>query len=174
MARSRLLASAQRPRTGAWLSLLHLLALHEGKTSLLLGSSLIAYATRLAQQPYRDAGYSRADYHLHPQSILYGVHRALKHNLLDLSTFDLAAYEHAEKVETGDWNWITPGFVAFASPVEAGWNGTSAAAAASNNSAAPGSPRRGNTTQGPSGKVSRAFRNVLEEFENKNVKVVVR
>ncbi|KWU43272.1 phosphatases II, partial [Rhodotorula sp. JG-1b] len=102
----------------------------------------------LELQPYRDAGYSRADYHLHPQSILYGVHRALKHNLLDLSTFDLAAYEHAEKVETGDWNWITPGFVAFASPVEAGWNGT--------------------------GKVSRAFRNVLEEFENKNVKVVVR
>ncbi|GAA5991902.1 hypothetical protein JCM10908_002263 [Rhodotorula pacifica] len=125
----------------------------------------------LELQPYRDAGYSRADYHLHPQSILYGIHRALKHNLLDLSTFDLAAYEHAEKVETGDWNWITPGFVAFASPVEAGWNGTSLASAAAGGL---GSPRRGNTTSGPSGKVSRAFRNVLEEFESKNVKVVVR
>ncbi|BGP55056.1 cell division control protein 14 [Rhodotorula sphaerocarpa] len=126
----------------------------------------------LELQPYRDAGYSRADYHLHPQPILYGVHRALKHNLLDLSTFDLAAYEHAEKVETGDWNWITPGFVAFASPVEAGW---SAGGGGGGGGAGTGSPRRGGgASSGPGGKVSRAFRNVLDEFESKNVKVVVR
>ncbi|GAA5824045.1 hypothetical protein JCM3770_005137 [Rhodotorula araucariae] len=113
----------------------------------------------LELQPYRDAGYSRADYHLHPQAILYGVHRALQHQLLDLSSFDLAAYEAAEKVETGDWNWITPGFVAFASPLEAGW----------------GTPQ-GQTPKkvGSGGKISRAFRNVLDEFENKGVKVVVR
>ncbi|GAA6007605.1 hypothetical protein JCM10207_006401 [Rhodosporidiobolus poonsookiae] len=108
----------------------------------------------LELQPYRDAGYSRADYHLHPQSIIYGLSRALAHNLLDLSTFDLPAYEAAEKVETGDWNWLTPGFVAFASPVEAGYT-------------AAGGASRG-------GKISRSFRNVLEEFENKGVKVVVR
>ena len=112
-----------------------------------------------AQQPYRDAGYSRADYHLHPQHILYGVHRALQHQLLDLSTFDLAAYEAAEKVETGDWNWITPGFVAFASPVEAGW------------SAGGQTPKKGGA---PGAKINRAFRNVLDEFESKGVKVVVR
>ncbi|GAA5978918.1 hypothetical protein JCM11641_000094 [Rhodosporidiobolus odoratus] len=107
----------------------------------------------LELQPYRDAGYSRADYHLHPQSIIYGLSRALQHNLLDLSTFDLAAYELAEKVEYGDWNWLTPGFVAFASPVEAGY---SAGGAAGN------------------GKISKSFRNVLDEFEGKGVKVVVR
>ncbi|BGP24137.1 cell division control protein 14 [Rhodotorula toruloides] len=114
----------------------------------------------LELQPYRDAGYSRADYHLHPQSLLYGTHRALSHSLLDLSTFDLAAYEHAEKVETGDWNWITPGFVAFASPVESGYREGSGAV-----SAAEG---------GGNGKLSRAFKNVLDEFEKKGVKVVVR
>ncbi|GAA5911618.1 hypothetical protein JCM8208_005693 [Rhodotorula glutinis] len=113
----------------------------------------------LELQPYRDAGYSRADYHLHPQHILYGVHRALQHQLLDLSTFDLAAYEAAEKVETGDWNWITPGFVAFASPVEAGW------------SAGGQTPKKGGA---PGTKINRAFRNVLDEFESKGVKVVVR
>lgn len=110
------------------------------------------------QQPYRDAGYSRSDYHLHPQQILYGLSRALSHQLLDLSTFDLAAYEKAEKVEEGDWNWITPGFIAFASPVEAGWNSTTST----------------ETSTGGGGRLTRSFRNVLEEFENKNVKVVVR
>ncbi|BGP31532.1 cell division control protein 14 [Rhodotorula toruloides] len=115
----------------------------------------------LELQPYRDAGYSRADYHLHPQSLLYGTHRALSHSLLDLSTFDLAAYENAEKVETGDWNWITPGFVAFASPVESGYREGVAQGGAGG-------------AQGGSGKLSRAFRNVLDEFEKKGVKVIVR
>ncbi|GAA5889862.1 hypothetical protein JCM5296_002366 [Sporobolomyces johnsonii] len=110
----------------------------------------------LELQPYRDAGYSRSDYHLHPQSILYGVSRALSHQLLDLATFDLAAYEKAEKVEEGDWNWLTPGFVAFASPVESGWTAGGA------------TPKTG------VGRLSRAFRNVLDEFEGKGVKVVVR
>ncbi|GAA5915806.1 hypothetical protein JCM6882_006104 [Rhodosporidiobolus microsporus] len=126
----------------------------------------------LELQPYRDAGYSRADYHLHPQSIIYGLSRAIQLNLLDLSTFNLTAYESAEKVETGDWNWITvdanrspadgsgrtAGFLAFASPVEAGYS-------ASNG---------GKGKEAGGGKISRAFRNVLEEFETKGVKVVVR
>ncbi|GAA5882676.1 hypothetical protein JCM16303_006539 [Sporobolomyces ruberrimus] len=115
----------------------------------------------LELQPYRDAGYSRSDYHLHPQQILYGLSRALSHQLLDLSTFDLASYEKAEKVEEGDWNWITPGFLAFASPVEAGWNTTT-------------QPTPAGGRAGGGGKLTRSFRNVLEEFENKNVKVVVR
>ncbi|GJN89430.1 hypothetical protein Rhopal_002410-T1 [Rhodotorula paludigena] len=119
----------------------------------------------LYAQPYRDAGYSRADYHLHPQAILYGISRALSHQLLDLSSFDLAAYENAEKVETGDWNWLTPGFVAFASPVEAGWTGRETA---------PGGAVAASPKKGAGGKISRAFRNVLEEFETKGVKVVVR
>lgn len=64
-------------------------------------------------------------------------------------------------MEEGDWNWITPGFLAFASPVEAGWNTTT-------------QPTPAGGRAGGGGKLTRSFRNVLEEFENKNVKVVVR
>ena len=67
-------------------------------------------------KPFRDAGYGRADFSLTIQDILYGLHRALEHKLLDLTTFDLESYEHYEQVQNGDWNWITPHFLAFASP----------------------------------------------------------
>lgn len=66
--------------------------------------------------PFRDAGYGRADYSLTMQDVLYGMRRALDNQLLDLTTFDLEAYEHYEQVQHGDWNWITPHFLAFASP----------------------------------------------------------
>lgn len=66
--------------------------------------------------PFRDAGYGRADFSLTMQDILYGMRRALDNNLLDLTTFDLEEYEHYEQVQHGDWNWITPQFLAFASP----------------------------------------------------------
>lgn len=67
-------------------------------------------------KPFRDAGYGRADYHLSIQDILYGVHRAINEGLLDLTTFNLDEYEKYEEVSNGDWNWITPNFIAFASP----------------------------------------------------------
>jgi cell division cycle 14 len=111
----------------------------------------------VSQQPFRDAGYARADYHLSLQSCIYGIHRAISLHLLDLSTFDLKAYELYEKVEQGDWNWITPGFLAFASPVEPGFvNGTE------------------RTIEGGTPRLSHSFRNVLDEFEKGGVRVVVR
>ena len=67
-------------------------------------------------RPFRDAGYGRADYNLSIQDVLYGVHRAINQNLLDLTTFNLDEYEKYEQVSNGDWNWITPNFIAFASP----------------------------------------------------------
>nr|CDI56732.1 related to CDC14-dual specificity phosphatase [Melanopsichium pennsylvanicum 4] len=67
-------------------------------------------------KPFRDAGYGRADYNLSIQDILYGVHRAINQGLLDLTTFNIDEYEHYEQVSQGDWNWITPNFIAFASP----------------------------------------------------------
>ncbi|KAM0751085.1 phosphatases II [Meredithblackwellia eburnea MCA 4105] len=114
-------------------------------------------------QPYRDAGYARADYHLSIQSTLYGIHRAISLHLLDLSTFDLASYECFEKVENGDWNWLTPNFIAFASPVEPGWVSRQ-------------SSRGGTSANHPEIKerLSKAFENVLEEFEKGGVRTVVR
>lgn len=67
-------------------------------------------------KPFRDAGYGRADYCLTIQDILYGVHRGIAEGLLDLTSFNLDEYEKYEQVSNGDWNWITPNFIAFASP----------------------------------------------------------
>ncbi|EST06783.1 Dual specificity phosphatase, catalytic domain protein [Kalmanozyma brasiliensis GHG001] len=72
--------------------------------------------SELEFRPFRDAGYGRADYNLSIQDILYGVHRAINEGLLDLTTFNLDEYEKYEEVSNGDWNWITPNFIAFASP----------------------------------------------------------
>ncbi|SOV05915.1 related to CDC14 - dual specificity phosphatase [Ustilago sp. UG-2017a] len=67
-------------------------------------------------KPFRDAGYGRADYSLGIQDVLYGVNRGLSKGLLDLTSFNLDEYEKYEQVANGDWNWITPNFIAFASP----------------------------------------------------------
>lgn len=115
-----------------------------------------------AQQPFRDAGYARADYHLSIQSCIYGIHRAISLHLLDLSTFDLASYELYEKVEQGDWNWITPGFLAFASPVEPAFVASLAGG------------QGGRKVEGAKPRLSQSFRNVLEEFERGGVRIVVR
>ena len=68
--------------------------------------------------PFRDAGYSQADYMLSIQDCVYGLWRAKEAKLLDLCSFNLEEYEKHERVENGDFNWITPSFIAFASPVE--------------------------------------------------------
>ncbi|KAK0548724.1 cell division control protein 14 [Tilletia horrida] len=67
-------------------------------------------------EPFRDAGYGRADFNLSIQDVIYGLHRGLQTGLLDLSKFDINEYEYYEQVQNGDWNWITPNFIAFASP----------------------------------------------------------
>lgn len=114
------------------------------------------------QQPFRDAGYARADYHLSLQSTIYGIHRAISSHLLDLATFDLLSYETYEKVENGDWNYITPGFLAFASPVEPSYIASTTGGGA------------GVKVEGGRPRLSKAFRNVLEEFEKGGIRAVVR
>lgn len=66
--------------------------------------------------PFRDAGYSQADYGITVQDIVYGVWKAKEEKCIDLDNFDLDEYERYERVEHGDFNWITPNFLAFASP----------------------------------------------------------
>ena len=79
---------------------------------------------------FRDAGYSQADYTLSVQDIVYGVWRAKEEGLLSLKDFSLEEYERFERVDQGDFNWVTPppgvvpssskmmhaSFLAFASP----------------------------------------------------------
>ncbi|KAI0395737.1 tyrosine-protein phosphatase CDC14 [Xylariaceae sp. FL0594] len=66
--------------------------------------------------PFRDAGYSQADYGLTVQDVVYGVWKAKEEGCCVLDNFDLDEYEKFERVEHGDFNWVTPHFLAFASP----------------------------------------------------------
>lgn len=66
--------------------------------------------------PFRDAGYSVADFILTVQDVVYGLWRAKESGLLDIRQFDLDEYENYELVENGDLSAIAPFYVAFASP----------------------------------------------------------
>ena len=66
--------------------------------------------------PFRDAGYSQADYGITVQDVVYGVWRAKEQGFCALPNFDLEEYERYERVDQGDFNWLTPDFLAFASP----------------------------------------------------------
>uniref|UniRef100_A0AAY5F0U0 protein-tyrosine-phosphatase n=1 Tax=Electrophorus electricus TaxID=8005 RepID=A0AAY5F0U0_ELEEL len=45
------------------------------------------------------------------------LHVALQHGILNFETFNVTEYEHYERVENGDFNWIVPGkFLAFSGP----------------------------------------------------------
>jgi cell division cycle 14 len=66
--------------------------------------------------PFRDAGYSQADYSLTIQDVVYGVWKAKEEGLVGLKEFSLEEYERFERVDQGDFNWISPSFLAFASP----------------------------------------------------------
>ncbi|KAK7680723.1 hypothetical protein QCA50_016291 [Cerrena zonata] len=57
-------------------------------------------------QPFRDAGYSNADFEITIQDVVYGMWRAKERE----------EYEQYERVEEGDFNVISKDFIAFASP----------------------------------------------------------
>ncbi|KAI1737880.1 tyrosine-protein phosphatase CDC14 [Xylaria scruposa] len=66
--------------------------------------------------PFRDAGYSQADYGLTVQDVVYGVWKAKEEGCCVMDDFDLDEYERFERIDQGDFNWVTPNFLAFASP----------------------------------------------------------
>ena len=108
--------------------------------------------------PFRDAGRGRSDFNLSIQDCLWGVWKAMQNGLCDMNEFSVEDYEFYEKVENGDWNWITPGFIAFASPV--------------------GPPskhlKEDGTDTALQRKLPTPFLNCLDYFEKRNVKIVVR
>jgi cell division cycle 14 len=110
--------------------------------------------------PFRDAGRARPDFNLTIQDCLWGFWKALQNGLCDMNQFSVEEYEYYEKVENGDWNWITPGFIAFASPVEPNYvkkvNGEKV------------------STSALERRLPVAFENCLEYFSKKRVKLVVR
>ncbi|XP_068460854.1 dual specificity protein phosphatase CDC14B isoform X1 [Clinocottus analis] len=67
--------------------------------------------------PFRDASFGTCMYNLSILDCLRGVHKALQYGWLDFSNFDVEEYEHYERAENGDLNWIIPGkFLAFSGP----------------------------------------------------------
>ncbi|CAL8310198.1 unnamed protein product [Lota lota] len=67
--------------------------------------------------PFRDASLVSCTFNLTVLDCLQGVCKALQHNFFDFETFDVDEYEHYERVENGDFNWIVPGkFLAFSGP----------------------------------------------------------
>ncbi|KAL8688526.1 MAG: hypothetical protein Q9218_005584 [Villophora microphyllina] len=118
--------------------------------------------------PFRDAGYSQADYEIGVQDVVYGVWKAKEENLCGFHDFRLNEYERYERVDQGDFNWITPQFVALASPQQIPIDVIP-----------PTSPlwatlpktvedvKKSETLPGP-------FKNVLCHFKKRNVGLVVR
>ncbi|KAJ5723319.1 Tyrosine-protein phosphatase cdcA [Penicillium malachiteum] len=117
--------------------------------------------------PFRDAGYSQADFILNIQDVVYGVWKAKEKGLCGLRDFNLEEYEKFERVDMGDFNWVTPNFLAFASPQHQ-----------------PVAPVPINTLEYDdlpssiseicSSKLPLPFKNVLVHFTSRNVGLVVR
>lgn len=126
--------------------------------------------------PFRDAGRGRSDFNLNIQDCLWGMYKAMQNGLCDLNIFDAEEYEFYEKVENGDWNWITPGFIAFASPMDPAWVKSQKEKQQSQVDAVLASPSAGSPTKSLAlqRKLPIPFQNCLEYFEQKHVKLVVR
>lgn len=68
--------------------------------------------------PFRDAAFGACTYHLSVLNSLRGLARAISVGHFDLTTFDVAQYNHLTKLEAGDINWIIPGkLLAFSGPL---------------------------------------------------------
>ncbi|XP_006830978.1 PREDICTED: dual specificity protein phosphatase CDC14A isoform X2 [Chrysochloris asiatica] len=67
--------------------------------------------------PFRDASFGYCTYNLTILDCLQGIRKGLQHGFFDFESFDVDEYEHYERVENGDFNWIVPGkFLAFSGP----------------------------------------------------------
>ncbi|KAM4637949.1 dual specificity protein phosphatase CDC14B isoform 4-T7 [Amazona ochrocephala] len=65
----------------------------------------------------QDASFGTCSFHLTLLDCFHAVNKALLYGFLDFSTFDVNEYEHYERAENGDFNWIIPNkFIAFSGP----------------------------------------------------------
>ncbi|XP_030630119.1 cell division cycle 14Aa [Chanos chanos] len=73
--------------------------------------------TNVSYLPFRDAAFGECTYNLTILDCLQGIRKALQHGFFNFETFDVEEYEHYERVENGDLNWIVPGkLLAFSGP----------------------------------------------------------
>ncbi|TFK73025.1 phosphatases II [Pluteus cervinus] len=132
--------------------------------------------------PFRDAGRGPSDFNLNIQDCLWGIWKAMQHGLCDMNEFSVEDYEFYEKVENGDWNWLTPNFIAFASPMDP--NFVKKEKEAREGKAVPmtGQDAQNGKIAHSTGQKNLAlqrrlptqFLNCLDYFEKRNIKLVVR
>ncbi|KAF8665767.1 hypothetical protein AX16_000215 [Volvariella volvacea WC 439] len=121
---------------------------------------------------FRDAGRGPADFNLNIQDCLWGIWKAMQNGLCDMNEFSVEEYEFYEKVDNGDWNWITPNFIAFASPSDPNWRETQTKDGATVDlQQGSASPRKNLALQR---KLPQPFLNCLDYFEKRNVRLVIR
>ena len=77
-----------------------------GKTA---AEMLSKFAHLQAFVDYRDASMGSCTYKCSLLHCLKGLEIATKLSWLDYSSFNLAEYEHNERLEHGDMNWVVPG-----------------------------------------------------------------
>jgi cell division cycle 14 len=133
--------------------------------------------------PFRDAGRGPSDFSLGIQDCLWGIWKAMQNGLLDMNEFSVEDYEFYEKVENGDWNWLTPHFIAFASPVDSNWLKREKEAKENTKASCSRTPGSNPGTLSSSTasnnlalqrKLPQPFLNCLDYFEKRNVKLVIR
>ncbi|XP_041501028.1 dual specificity protein phosphatase CDC14B isoform X2 [Microtus oregoni] len=67
--------------------------------------------------PFRDAAYGSCSFYITLLDCFHAVKKAMQYGFLNFNAFNLDEYEHYEKAENGDFNWIIPErFLAFCGP----------------------------------------------------------
>ncbi|TCD71273.1 cell division control protein 14 [Steccherinum ochraceum] len=123
--------------------------------------------------PFRDAGRGRSDFNLSIQDCLWGIYKAMQNGLCDMNEFDVEDYEFYEKVENGDWNWLTPNFIAFASPVDPYFIKKEKEKKLQEAGTPVSTPSK-SEAHALQRRLPVPFQNCLDYFESKGVKLVVR
>ena len=129
--------------------------------------------------PFRDAGRGPSDFNLSIQDCLWGIWKAMQNGLCDMNEFSVEDYEYYEKVENGDWNWLTPNFIAFASPVDTNWikrekDAKESVRSDNVDTTSLSSSTSANSNLALQGKLPTPYLNCLDYFEKRNIKLVVR
>lgn len=66
---------------------------------------------------FRDASMGEPCYQISLQDCLHAIYKCHQLGFFDFRDFNLKEYEHFERVENGDLNWILPGkYIAFCGP----------------------------------------------------------
>ncbi|XP_054043048.1 dual specificity protein phosphatase CDC14B isoform X3 [Rissa tridactyla] len=94
----------------------------QANAAFLIGSYAIIYLRESPEDVYRlilagSISYLPFSFHLTLLDCFHAINKALQYGFLDFNTFDVNEYEHYERAENGDFNWIIPNkFIAFSGP----------------------------------------------------------